>query len=79
MKEAFVDRQFRQYGEEEFGKEYMDAIPTETVEKARCMAFRAFHAWLYEMGLSDNLATNDVIKEFFYNSIRLLTMNTEVV
>lgn len=38
--ESFIDRVFRGYGEEFFGKEAMDRITTAQVEEARCTAMR---------------------------------------
>ncbi len=37
--EAYIDRIFRGYGEEFFGKETMDQVTSEQVEEARCFAY----------------------------------------
>lgn len=40
MAESYIDRIFRGYGEEFFGKEAMDRIAPSQVEEARCAAMR---------------------------------------
>ena len=50
-KEAFIDRIFRGYGEEFFGKQAMDKITPEQVEEARCFAMDVLAALTKEFGL----------------------------
>lgn len=65
--ERYIDRIFREYGEEHFGKKYMDQVPTEILEESRCMAFRFLDSWIYEFGSADN----DDLKNAFYRFIKL--------
>lgn len=43
MAESFIDRVFRGYGEQFFGKEAMDLISSTEVEDARCKAMQVLN------------------------------------
>ena len=62
---AYIDKIFRGYGEEFFGKEAMDNITDEQVEETRCQAFR----WLDEMTQKYGKQENGTVKELFCNYI----------
>ena len=62
---AYIDRIFRGYGEEFFGKEAMDNITDEQVEEARCQAFK----WRDELTQKYGKQENGTVKELFCNYI----------
>lgn len=62
---AYIDRIFRGYGEEFFGKECMDNITDEQVEEARCQAFK----WLDEKTAKYGKQEKGTVEELFCNYI----------
>ena len=62
---AYIDKIFRGYGEEFFGKEAMDYITDEQVEEARCQAFM----WLGELTQKYGKQEEGTVRELFCNYI----------
>lgn len=62
---AYIDRIFREYGENFFGKKAMDQITDAQVEEARCAACQE----LYELTAKYGLQSNDTCKELFCNYV----------
>ena len=60
-RESYVDRCFREYGEDFFGKALMDNITSEQVEKGRVFAFKTLADLTAEYGKLGE----DVVKELF--------------
>ena len=58
----YIDRMFRKYGEEYFGKEKMDTLTDEQVEEARCEAMKALTYVVSVCGAKDG---NGQVKELF--------------
>ncbi len=63
--ESFIDRAFRKYGEEFFGRTAMDMITTAQVEEARCAAMTELADLTRKYGLQDE----STVKELFCNYI----------
>lgn len=71
--EHYIDRIFRGYGEEFFGKEFMDKLTSEQIETARCESFKLLQEkieYLISVGYkhteSDEITD---VKELFCNYI----------
>lgn len=62
---AFIDRVFRGYGEEFFGKAAMDLITDDQVEEARCFACQGLSDLTKKYGKQENW----VVKELFCNYV----------
>lgn len=62
---GYIDKLFRGYGEEFFGKEAMDQITDEQVEEARCEACKMLNELTAEFGKQEE----GVVKELFYNYV----------
>lgn len=62
---AYIDRIFRGYGEEFFGKECMDKITDEQVEEARCEAFKLLEEKTKKYGKQEK----GTVEELFCNYI----------
>ncbi len=66
---AYIDRIFRGYGEEFFGKQAMDMITDAQVEEARCWTFNELHDLTarygkQEEGTAQELFCNYIFGEF---------------
>lgn len=62
---SHIDKIFRRYGEEFFGKKCMDQITDAQVEEARCWAFKELNNLTVEYGKQ----APDTVKELFCNYI----------
>lgn len=62
---AYIDRMFRGYGEDFFGKELMDQITDAQVEEARCWAMTELSRLTEKYGLQDM----GTVKELFCNYV----------
>lgn len=62
---AYIDRVFRGYGEEFFGKEAMDKITDEQVEVARCEAYKMLCELTQKYGKQEK----GTLEELFNNYI----------
>ena len=51
---TYIDKIFRKYGEEDFGKELMDTVPDEKVEELRCEAFKSLAEMTKLFGKQEN-------------------------
>lgn len=64
MKEAYIDRIFRGYGESAFGKTRMDLISSAEVEDARCKAMKALGDLTACYGLQERGTTERLFCEY---------------
>lgn len=66
--EGWLDRTFRKHGEEHYGKEYMDNVPSDVLEESRCMAFQYASDYAYEYGCA---APDGTIIDAFFRFLNL--------
>lgn len=65
---AFIDRVFRGYGEEFFGKAAMDMITDDQVEEARCFACRELGYLTKMYGKQENGVVNELFCNYVFGN-----------
>ena len=66
MREAFIDRVFRGYGEEFFGKRFMDTINSKQVEEARCFAMQELNYLTAKYGKQKQGAERELFCNYIF-------------
>ena len=63
---AYIDKLFRGYGEEFFGKTAMNMITDDQVEEARCAAFQATHELTEKYGKQEEGTTRELFCNYVF-------------
>ena len=63
-KEAAIDRVFRSYGEERFGKKAMARVTSEEVEQARVFTCRVIHDLTRDFGKQEKGTEKDIFCDY---------------